>query len=167
MPFRSAVYRNLRRSFEKIPTLTRTYEAGQRAGPWKVLHPALADDFSRADDKALVLRGEFEHTSVLLISDLGKSGQNAMASRGVDLRADIVIAGLPQQDEPLAEGMLDLIQPRLIIIADTGYPATARASQQLQERLGQRKIPVLYTHNTGALTLTFRKGNWKIQAMRD
>jgi competence protein ComEC len=162
MPFRSAVYRKLRQSFEEHQGLNRTITEGEHIGLWKVLHPGLADNFSRADDKALVLRGEFEGVSVLLLSDLGKSGQNAMASRSMNLRSDIVVAGLPSQDEPLAEGLLDLIQPRLIIITDSDYPATARASEKLQERLAQRNVAIIYTHDTGTLTLIFSKRRWTL-----
>ena len=37
----------------------------------------------------------------LLLSDLGRAGQEALLSRTADLRAEVVVACLPEQSEPL------------------------------------------------------------------
>jgi hypothetical protein len=73
--------------------------------------------------------------------------------RHPDLRADIVVAGLPARDEPLCDPLLDMLQARLIIIADSEFPATRRASPKLRQRLARRPAQVVYCHNNGALTL--------------
>ncbi len=165
--FRSVPYRRVQEHFGQPPDRTRLVQRGDHLGPWTILHPEPADRFPQADDNALVLRGEIQGTRVLLLSDLGKPGQNALVQRTPDLRADIVIAGLPAQTEPLADALLDAIQPRLIIIADSTYPATGRASPPLRERVGHRQIPVLYTRETGAVTLAFRRGGWTVKTMRE
>jgi len=64
------------------------------------------------------------------------------------LRADIVIAGLPTEGEPLSDALLDAIQPKIIIIADSEFPATRRAPAALLERLAQRNIPVICTRKS-------------------
>jgi beta-lactamase superfamily II metal-dependent hydrolase len=120
-----------------------------------------------ADDKATVLRGVFHGLRVLLLADLGRAGQDALLARQPDLGADIVIAGLPSQGEPLADALLDNIAPRLIIIADSQFPAQARASSELVERLGRRPLPVFYTRQTGAITLSLRPGEWEIRTMAE
>jgi len=66
-------------------------------------------------------------------------------------------AGLPVRGEPLSEGLLDAIQPRLILICDSEFPASARASPALRVRLEKRGIPVLYARHTGSVTLEFGK----------
>ena len=132
-------------------------------GCWRVLHPPADEHFSQADDNAIVLRGELNGTKVLLLSDLGKPGQIALFAHQPDLRAEIVVAGLPQQSEPLAEAMLDAVHPRLIIIADSEYPALARANRKLRERLARRGIPVLYTVETGAISLSFHRYGWEVK----
>jgi beta-lactamase superfamily II metal-dependent hydrolase len=81
------------------------------------------------------------------------------------LRADIVVSGIPQSTEPLADALIDLIQPRLIVITDAEYPATARASKKLRQRLARRNIPVLYTRETGAVTVRFQSHGWQIKTM--
>jgi ComEC/Rec2-related protein len=163
--FRSAKYRDLMSSLERTPGRHHIINCGDEAGVWHVLHPDPSDKFSQADDNALVLFGEFHGTRVLLLSDLGRPGQEALLARQPDLRADIVVAGLPEQTEPLCDALLDAIQPRLIIIADSEFPATKRASPRLRDRLAQRAMPVLYTRSTGAVTLTISKAGWIARAM--
>ena len=72
-----------------------------------------------------MLLGNFSGARVLLLSDLGRDGQSALLARTNDLRADIVIAGLPNEGEPLCDALLDAIQPKVIVIADSEFPANA------------------------------------------
>jgi ComEC/Rec2-related protein len=160
--FRSPAYRRLQDSLTNRPGLALLLRRGDRVGPWTVLHPEAGDRFSQADDASLVLRGEFEGVRVLLVSDLGHPGQAALLQRGEDLRADLVVTGLPTQSEPLTDDFLRAVAPRVIIVADDDYPAPARASRGLQQRLARSGVPVLYTRETGALTLTLRRGRWSI-----
>jgi competence protein ComEC len=113
----------------------------------------------------LVLRGNFHGTRVLLLSDLGRAGQDALLERAPELRADIVVAGLPHQGEPLSDALLDAIQPRVIIITDSEFPATERASPQLRERLAARNIPVIYTRTAGAVKISIKPGQWELKTM--
>ncbi|HUD82256.1 MAG TPA: ComEC/Rec2 family competence protein [Candidatus Saccharimonadales bacterium] len=147
-PNRSEAYRNL--IGELRPT---ALHDGDRVGAWSVLHPGVADEFAQADDNALVLRRECNGRSILLLPALARDGQNALMRRHPDLRADIVVAGLPARDEPLCDPLLDMLQARLIIIADSEFPATRRASPKLRQRLARRPAQVVYCHNNGALTL--------------
>ncbi len=142
-----------------------TVAAGSRYGPWEVLHPTPHDRAPRADDKPLVLRGLFHGCRVLLCSDLSLAGQNALLRRGSDLRADIVVAGLPTGGEPLHNALLEAIQPSVIIIADDQQPAAARARPDLQARLGRRGVPVLFIHEAQAVTIEFRHGRAKVSTM--
>lgn len=59
--------------------------------------------------------------------------------------------------------MLDAIRPRVIVVADSELPATARASARLKERLLRRKILVLHTRETGAVTISLRPSSCTIQ----
>ena len=138
---------------------------GLSLAPWSVLYPSATNQFSVADENALVLRGDFYGTGVLLLSSLGKAGQAALLERKADLRADIVIAGLPTQGEPLSDALLDAIQPKLVVIADSEFPVMRRASAALQSRLAQRGTSVIYTRNAGAVTIRFHKGHWEVSSM--
>jgi competence protein ComEC len=159
-------YREIQSAFEKIPGLTQVLHRGDQLGPWQVLHPDDADRFRQADDNAVVLRAQIEGTRILLLSDLGKPGQNALLERGADLRADLVVSGVPAQSEPLADALLDAIQPRVILISDSLYPATARASARLHERMESRNIPVFFTAEAGAITISFPRGEWELRSSK-
>jgi len=159
--FRSPAYRRALREFGRTPGKLHTVGRGDRLGPWTVLHPEAGDHFPQANDNALVLLGQLPGARVLLLSGLGRPGQNALLERGCDLRADILVTGLPVATEAITEDLLDAVRPRLIIVADSEFPASARASPALRQRLAQRNIPVLYTRSSGAVTLEFRRGRWK------
>lgn len=163
--FRSPVYRRILKDYEGKPEKLRTVSRNDQLGDWTVLHPEPGDHFSQADDNALVLSAVIGGQRVLLLSDLGRPGQDALLERTPDLRADIVVTGLPVQHEALSDALLDAIQPRVIIVADSEFPAIERASPKLRERLARRKVPVLYTRATGAATIEWRKGNWEVRTM--
>ena len=120
---------------------------------------------TRADDSALVLLGNFSGTRILLLSDLSRAGQGGLLSHTNDLHADIVIAGLPNEGEPLGGALLDAIQPKAIVIADSEFPANRRASRALKDRLAGRNVPVIYTRESGAVKIVTDKSGWKLQTM--
>ncbi len=165
VPFRSAAYRRiidgLGRSHERLRQVNR----GERVGDWTVLHPDAQYRFPDADDNAIVLRGEFHGVRVLLCSDLGRPGQRVLLERENDLRAEVVVCGIPARGEPLIDALLDAVQPRVIIVSASEVPAQERATKELRERLGRRGIPVFYTSDDGAVTVTLRPKVWEIRAM--
>ena len=163
--FRSAEYRQFTNS---LKTVGRRCQAGDRIGPFEVIYPAADARYARAEDSALVLRGNFHGTRVLLLSDLGHAGQNELLNlKTNELRADIVIAGIPAVGEPLCNPLLDAIQPRLIIIADSEYPASRKASHKLKERLMARQVPTWFTDAKGAVTLLARRGRVVVNDLGD
>jgi competence protein ComEC len=163
--FRSPAYRNVMNIFERGPGWLRCINRNDRIGSWTVLHPNPTDHFSLADDNAVVLFGTIGHTRVLLLSDLGQPGQNALLDRNPDLKADIVVTGLPVRTEPICDALLDQVQPRVVIVSDSEFPISERASTRLCERLAKKSVPVLYTHSTGSATIEFHKDKWNIRTM--
>jgi competence protein ComEC len=141
----------------------RAVKDGDSIVGWAVLHPGPADQFAQADDNAVVLRREFNGHSILLLPALGRDGQEALMRRHPDLRAEIVVAGLPARDEPLCEPLLDLLRPRIIVMADAKFPATRRAPEKLRQRLGRRGARVVYGRDNGALTLELASGGWSLR----
>ena len=163
--FRSAAYRRVLAGLDDAPERRRVLNRGDEINGWRVLHPDRGDHFPRADDAALVLCAAPGGTRVLLLSDLGRSGQDALIGRDPELRADIVVAGLPQQGEPAGDALLDGVRPTLVVIADSEFPTTRRASPALRARLERRGIPILCTRDTGAVTLLLRSGRWEAATM--
>ncbi len=150
---RSPAHRDAIKQLETTPARWKTVSTADRVLDWEILHPAATDKFDRADDNALVLRSELHGVRMLLLSELGTAGQRALLSRGGDLRADIVVAGLPEQGEPLSDQLLTAIQPRVIVLTDADFPVTKRAKAALTSRLSRNGTTVLRLTETGSLTL--------------
>jgi competence protein ComEC len=163
--FRSTAYREVVAALEVGPAHRITLAAGNQLGSWMVLHPASSDRYSQADDASLVQLAEIQGTRILLLGDLGRTGQEALLRRIADLRADIVISGLPEQGEALCDGLLAAIRPQLIVVADSEFPATKRATPGLRQRLAAQRVPVLYTRESGAIRFNFVPGSWTVQTM--
>ena len=161
--FRSATYRHIIETLEQMPERHKIINRGDSIGGWRVLYPEPTNHFPQADDNALVLKGEFHGTRVLLLSDLGRPGQNALLERTNDLHADIVVTGLPEQTEPLCDALLEAVQPKVIIVMDSEFPATKRATPALHERLEKRNIPVIYTRTAGAVEISLRPNRWSVK----
>lgn len=162
--FRSRVYRDITAAARAEGRLTEIAPPAELAG-WRVLHPTAADRFPRADDNAVVLLGEFHGARVLLLSDLGPLGQDALATRKTNLHADIVVAGLPELGAPLTAAFLDAIQPRLVVVADSEFPATHRAPAALLERLDAAGVRWVSTRVQGAVDFRFHAGGWTARGM--
>ena len=163
--FRSSVYRQTITALEQSPGLHQIVNRWDTIGAWTVLYPASTNNYPQADDNALVLKGEIHGVRVLLLSDLGRTGQSALLDHTNDLHADIVIVGLPTEGEPLRDVLLEAIRPKIIIIADSEFPADRRASRALKDRLAGAKVPVIYTRDSGAVTFVARPGGWELRAM--
>jgi len=162
--FRSVAYKKVQDYFRTNAISVKTITAGDSVGPWEVLHPDEQSKFPQADDNTIILFGTILGNRVLFLSDLGTAGQNALLERCPDLRADIIVTGLPRESEPVADGFLDVVQPKMIVIADAEHE---RAKQRLRNRLAKRTIKVLYTSDSGALTFKFsRGGHFELTAAR-
>lgn len=160
--FRSAAYRATLDALARSSQRHRRLARGDRFGPWRVLHPAATDAFPRADDGALVLFGELRGVRVLLLSDLGRDGQRLLLEREPHLRADLVIAGPPDQSTPWNGELLARLQPRVIVLADAATPATHRAGRALREQLEGSGARVLWGSNTGGVTVHINPKGWRM-----
>jgi ComEC/Rec2-related protein len=167
MKFRSHVYRETIAALDEQPSRLQIVSDGDHIGQWQVLYPTATNNFSQADDNSLVLLGEIHGLKILLLSDLGRTGQEMLFNQANDLRADIIIAGLPEKSQPLSDGLLERIQPKVIVIADSLFPATKRAPAALRERLAQQKVTVIYTRNAGAVTVEVRPDGWELWTMNE
>jgi competence protein ComEC len=151
--FRSTAYRRVVEELESSPVRVERVSDGGPVAGWRVLHPSADTRIALADDGAMVLLGEFDGFRWLLLSDLGRDGQEALLRRhGDNLRADIVVAGLPTRDEPLNDALLERIRPRLIVVADAERPASERATVELTRRLARQPCPVLFLRTEGSFT---------------
>jgi competence protein ComEC len=162
--FRSPIYRRVLARLAEFPKTIQRLSRDDRVGPWTVIHPGPEEPFPQADDNAMVLRGTLNGTRILLLSDLGPKGQNALLDRGVELASDIVVTGLPTRGEALSDSFLEAVRPRLIIVADSDSSRPGVANARLGSRLSERQVPVVYTHASGAVTLTIKTSGWELRS---
>ena len=163
--FRSQNYRQTMAALQEKPGCRQLVRSGDSIGNWQVLYPAATNNFLQADDNSLVLQGTLHGVKVLLLSDLGREGQELLFNQKNDLRSAIVITGLPEKSPPLSDALLGRIQPHIIVVADSELPATKRAPVILRERLAEKNIPVLYTRKTGAITLVAMPQGWALHTI--
>ncbi len=163
--FRSSRYREIVSDLEIKSRLQRSATNGFSSPPWQVLHPASTDRFALAEDGAVVALGTFDGVRVLLVANLGKVGQNAVLIRHPELRADIVVTGLPENNEPLVSAWLEVLRPKLIIAADSETP-TRRATPALLARLRRSGAEVISTRAAGAVTLSIKDHAWRMKTAR-
>ncbi len=166
VPSRSPGYRHMVTNWSTGERVHHIITNGSRVGPWRVLHPAAADRFSSGDDNAVVLHGEFEGVQVLLLSDLGRPGQKALRERHPELRAEIVVTGIPAKEEPLLEELLAMIQPTVVIVTCAMQPAQEQAGPELRARLAQGPWTTFYLSDHGSVTMDFTPAGCAVAASR-
>jgi competence protein ComEC len=162
---RSPGYREFGSDESRNASMRPPVAAGETIGPWSVLHPDPRSPLPRGEDNAVVLRAEIGGARVLLLSDLGRPGQRALAEGTNDLRADIVVTGMPSEGEPLGDTLLGMAQPRVIVVADSEGYGGRRAEPQLRERLALSGARVFYMSECRAVTVTARREGWEVRAM--
>jgi competence protein ComEC len=153
---RSPGYRRAIAELEKSDRW-KTLAAGEEVEGWSVLYPPRVErGFPRADDNAVVLRKSIDAWTVLHVSDLGESGQKKLLESGNNLRADIVIAGMPEQGEPLTDGLLEKIRPKIIVLGTAEYPYKAQGSPELRKRLEESGAKIFYVDQEKAVTISVK-----------
>lgn len=148
---RSPRYRDILADLELAPGRWKKVVAGESVLGWQVLHPKAGDDFSRADDDAVVLKRTIDGVRMALLSDLGRNGQQRLAEASLDLKCDVLIGGVGTDNDPMRAALLERMGPKVIVL--TGNDArTARAARELKAR----GAPVVATMEERAVTLERR-----------
>ena len=83
------------------------------------------------------------------------------------LDSDYVVTGLPERGEAVCDGLIASTHPKRLIVADSEFPATRRASRVFEQRLSTTGARALYTRKEGAITLTIRADGATLRAMAD
>lgn len=126
------------------------------AGAWGEILLSPADGLlgSVADDKTLVFRLHWRDRKILFTGDAGRLSEQALLESGIDLRADVIVAGLHESELSLTEAFVAAVNPQVIVI-----PRPAGCEMDLyRTSLGKwwRKegVEVIDQMETGGLTVT-------------
>ena len=161
---RSKPLGDLRRTADALGLPSRSVAAGDVVAGWKVLHPAAGERFPKLHDNGLVLAREFGGIRVLWLADLGREGQRSLLGRG-DVKADVVLCGMPSTVGPPGDPLLAATAPRLVVVASDGRAVPARAKEAVRQRLAERDVQAVFTEDVGAVTLRIRDGVCEAVAM--
>lgn len=162
---RSPVYRKAIQLLEEHPRRWKVISASDQFSGWTVLHPPSGRGRPRADDNCVVLKRAVGNWTLLYVGDLGAEGQKQLLASDANLKADIVITGMPEQDEPLRDELLTAIRPRVIILGTSRYPHHAEGTPELRARLERSGAMVFSIVETDAVTIQIQRDRCEIAGM--
>lgn len=129
-------------------------------GAWAeiLLSPSGGSLGSLADDNGLAFRLHWQERTILFTGDTGRIGEQALLDSGIDLRSDVIVAGLHESDLSLTKAFVAAVSPQAIIIPrDAGSELDwHRAFQKKAWR--KSGIQVIDQTITGGLTVTIETG---------
>jgi ComEC/Rec2-related protein len=106
-----------------------------------------------ADDRVAVLRLHWRGWKLLVTSDAGMETENRLLDSGIDLRADVIIAGHHRSDLTLSDAFLDAVGPQAIIASNSPFPVEERLDPGQVDYWKSRSIRVLDQAQTGGVTV--------------
>lgn len=122
-----------------------------------VLYPPTGILRDVADDKALVLRLDAGKTRILFLSDAGPATCEWLRLNAAsELRADIVIKGMPRSGLPVDKEFVDAIKPGLIVSTAAHFPESERMDPGWASRIEGDGTRIFRQDLTGAVRIEIR-----------
>jgi beta-lactamase superfamily II metal-dependent hydrolase len=123
---------------------------------WTILHiPDPQDRYAIADDRVAVYLLTFHGYRILFLNDAGPSAWDALREKHASLRCDVIVCGRHQLHPLMAEEMLDLCNPRVIISTNADFPVEEKIPTSWPEQLQQRKIVLFDQGTTGMMRMEY------------
>ncbi|MES2982890.1 MAG: ComEC/Rec2 family competence protein [Verrucomicrobiota bacterium] len=107
-----------------------------------------------ADDRCLVFMIHWKGWKLLWLGDAGRLSEQALLENGIDLKADLIVAGLHQSDFSLTKPFIDAVSPQAIIIPSLAGSKMDGPRLEQTERLRNTSLKIIDRQKTGGLTLT-------------
>jgi len=106
-----------------------------------------------ADDRVAIYRLHWRGRRILFVNDAGWKTERRLLDAGLDLRADVLVAGRHRTDGSLGDEFLATVSPRAIIAGDAGFPPEERLDPAKASRWRQLGIAVFDQLRTGGVTI--------------
>ena len=120
-----------------------------------------------ADDRCLIFMIHWKNWNILWLGDAGRLSEQALLESDIDLKADLIVAGLHQSDISLTKPFIDAVAPQAIIIPRlAGSKMDAPRLEQIQ-RLRHPSLQIIDRQQTGGLTLTIEEEKLVIDGYLD
>lgn len=158
--FRSTPYKRAIKELDHLPVKSGFTQSGIH-----VLHP-LNPTPHTADEACMALQLELRGTSILMISDLNREGQNQLITNHPNLKTDILICSIDGESKPPSLGFISSLSPQLILLHDTGTKTPKDLAVRFRNRMKFHGIPFRSTSVNGTLSTQFVNGEWKTTGMK-
>ncbi|MGB6220882.1 ComEC/Rec2 family competence protein [Haloferula sp.] len=106
-----------------------------------------------ADGRVMPVRLTWRGWRILFMSDAGWAVERAMIRSGVDLAADVIVAGRHLHDASLGVPFLEANGARVVICTHAEFPPEQRVPDGWRESCESRGIEVFHQGESGAVTL--------------
>lgn len=123
------------------------------------LYPRMEDRHDKADDRALVVRLDFEGFRILWCNDIGFIAEKALLgdrARAHDLRCEVLVRNQHSTDFSGLSDFLLAVRPRIIVSSNVPFVAAQRMPRSLAEYAGAARATLFDQHIDGAVTLEIR-----------
>ena len=122
---------------------------------------------SLADDRCLVFMIHWKNWKLLWLGDAGRLSEQALLKGGMNLKADLIVAGLHQSDFSLTKSLIDAVAPQAIIIPRLAGSKMDNSRLEQVERLRSRSLRIIDRQQTGGLTITVEEERLIIRGFLD
>ncbi len=116
--------------------------------------PSHVSPRARADDRVMTLRLHWRGWKFLFTSDAGLGTERELLDSGVDLSADVIIAGKPRHETHLDDDFLDAVQPLVIVATNADFPPEQRLDPARVDYWRSIGIQVIDQGASGAAMIT-------------
>jgi len=116
-----------------------------------------------ADDRVAIFRLHWRGWRIFFVSDAGWKAERHLLNSGVDLRADVLVAGRHRHDLSLDDAFVAAVAPRAIIASNASFPPEERLDPSKVERWRELGIAVFDQRETGGVTIRPEQGKLKLE----
>lgn len=109
---------------------------------------------SLADDRAMVFRLHWQGWKILFTGDAGSLGEEALLVSGADLTADLIIAGMHENDISLTDAFVSAVNPLAIVVAGSAGSEMDGHREFQKKSWDKKKMRVIDQSRTGGLTVS-------------
>jgi competence protein ComEC len=111
-----------------------------------------------ADQRVMPVRLEWRGWRILFLADAGWATERAMIESGVDLRADVIVAGRHLHDASLGVSLLEATGARVVIGSHANFPSEQQIPTCWRKSCESRGIQVFHQGESGAVSVVQNDG---------
>jgi beta-lactamase superfamily II metal-dependent hydrolase len=111
-----------------------------------------------ADERVMPVRLNWRGWRVLFMADAGWATERAMMESGVDLSADVIVAGRHLHDASLGASFLKATGARVVVAGHSDFPSVERVPESWRRSCENKGIRVMHQGECGAVSFVQEEG---------